>query len=41
MGGPLPSLKGSELLAPVVKVYYNGIRMGLSGLRLGAHIRSP
>ena len=27
--GPLPSLKGSELWAPVLKVVYNGLIIGL------------
>ena len=32
--GPLPSLKGSEPLAHVLKVVYNGIMMVLQGFRI-------
>ena len=39
--GPLPSFKGSELWAPVFKVVYNGIKMGLQGFRLSGHTRGP
>ena len=33
--GPLPSLNGSELWAPVLKAVYNGVAVALKGFRLG------
>ena len=36
----LPSLKGSELLAPILKLVYHGVLMGKDS-ELGAHTRGP
>ena len=35
--GPLPSAKGSELWAPILKEVYNGVLVG----QLGFRIRGP
>ena len=32
--GPLPSLKGSELWAPVLQVVFHGVKMDLHGFRI-------
>ena len=39
--GPLPSLKGSEVWIPVLKVVHNDVIMGLQGFRIRAHTRGP